>query len=118
MTPLETRIGLHTWTLDTTPLADVLRIARETGYNAIELRWIDFQRCSEAGMREDDILAMIRASGLVVSCTGIESGLLFAQGDERKRLYDSMDLMCARAAALNCEVMMIDRKSTRLNSSH
>lgn len=107
MTPLETRIGLHTWTLDTTPLADVLRIARETGYTALELRWIDFQRCSKSGMRENDILAMIRASGLVVSCVGIESGLLFAEGDERQRLYDSMDLMCARAAALNCEVMMI-----------
>ena len=46
MTPLETRIGLHTWTLDTTPFVDVLRIARETGYTAIEVRWIDFQRCN------------------------------------------------------------------------
>lgn len=107
MTPLANRIGLHTWTLDTTPLADVLRIARETGYHAIELRWIDFQRCGEKGMREEKILTMIRASGLVVSCVGIESGLLFAQGDERKRLYDSMDVMCARAAALGCEVMMV-----------
>lgn len=107
MTPLENRIGLHTWTLDTTPFPDVLRIAREAGYTALELRWIDFQRCTEAGMSEESILAMIRASGLVVSCVGIETGLLFAQGTERKRLYDSMDTMCARAAALGCEVMMI-----------
>ncbi|MGZ5172072.1 MAG: hypothetical protein ACXWCY_32065 [Burkholderiales bacterium] len=34
---LENRIALHTWTLDTTPLADVLRIVRETGYAAVEL---------------------------------------------------------------------------------
>ena len=28
MTPM--RLALHTWTLDTTPLADVLRVVRET----------------------------------------------------------------------------------------
>src|SRR5471030_407484 len=107
MTNLTNRIGLHTWTLDTTPLADVLRIAREVGYNAVELRHIDFVRCLEAGMSNDEVLAMIRASGLVVSCVGLETGMLFAKGDEQRRLFDSMDVMCARAAALECEVMMV-----------
>ena len=107
MTNLTNRIGLHTWTLDTTPLPDVLRIARETGYNAVELRHIDFVRCMEAGMSNGEVLALIRASGLVVSCVGLETGMLFAQGDERKRLFDSMEVMCARAAALDCEVMMV-----------
>jgi sugar phosphate isomerase/epimerase len=107
MTNLTDRIGLHTWTLDTTPLADVLRIARETGYNAVELRHVDFVRCIEAGMSNDEVLAVIRASGLVVSCMGLETGMLFAKGDEQRRLFDSMDVMCARAAALGCEVMMV-----------
>lgn len=107
MTPLKNRIGLHTWTLDTTPFPDVLRIARETGYNAIELRHTDFVRSMEKGMTNDEVLAMIRASGLVVSCVGLETGMLFAQGAERKRLFDSMEVMCARAAALDCEVMMV-----------
>jgi sugar phosphate isomerase/epimerase len=107
MTDLTDRIGLHTWTLDTTPLPDVLRIARDAGYNALELRHVDFVRCSEAGMSEDKILAMIRASGLAVSCVGLETGMLFAQGDEQRRLFDSMDVMCQRAAALDCEVMMV-----------
>ena len=107
LTTLTNRIGLHTWTLDTTPLSDVLRIARETGYNAIELRHVDFVRCTATGMSNDEILAMIRASGLVVSCVGLETGLLFAQGAEQQRLFDSMDVMCARAAALDCEVMMV-----------
>jgi 2-keto-myo-inositol isomerase len=101
------RIGLHTWTLDTTPLADVLRIARETGYNAVELRHADFQRCIDAGMSNEAVLEMIRASGLTVSCVGLETGMLFAQGSERQRLFDSMDAMCGRAAALDCEVMMV-----------
>jgi len=107
LTNLTNRIGLHTWTLDTTPLPDVLRIARNTGYNAVELRHVDFVRCLEAGMSNDEVLDMIRASGLVVSCVGLETGMLFAQGAEAKRFFDSMDVMCARAAALDCEVMMV-----------
>ena len=107
LTKLNDRIGLHSWTLDTTPLADVLRIARETGYNAVELRHVDFMRCMEAGLSNDEVLAMIRASGLVVSCMGLESGMLFAKGIEARRLFDSMDVMCARTAALGCEVMMV-----------
>ena len=101
------RVGLHTWTLDTTPLPEVLRIARDVGYNAVELRHTDFTRCMDAGMSNVEILAMIRASGLVVSCVGLETGLLFAQGEEQRRLLASMEVMCARAAALDCEVMMV-----------
>src|SRR5258706_4497526 len=112
MTDLTNRIGLHSWTLDTTPLADVLRIARETGYNAVELRHVDFKRSIEAGMSNDEVLAMIRASGVIVSCIGLETGMLFAQGNEQKRLFDSMDVMCARAAALDCEVIMVAPGST------
>ena len=85
----------------------MLRIARETGYNAVELRHTDFVRSIEAGMSNDEVMAMIRACGLVVSCVGLETGMLFAQGDEQKRLFDSMDVMCARAAAFDCEVMMV-----------
>jgi sugar phosphate isomerase/epimerase len=107
MTTLTNRIGLHTWTLDTTPLPEVLRIARAAGYNAVELRHVDFVRCIATGMSNDEVLAMIRASGLAVSCVGLETGMLFAQGAEQKRLFDSMDEMCARAAALDCEVMMV-----------
>jgi len=107
MSNLLNRIGLHTWTLDTTPLPDVLSIARETGYNAVELRHADFVRCIESGMTNEQVLDMIRASGLVVSCVGLETGMLFAQGAEAKRLFDSMDVMCGRAAALGCEVMMV-----------
>ena len=107
MSNLLNRIGLHTWTLDTTPLPDVLSIARETGYNAVELRHADFVRCIESGMTNKQVLDMIRASGLVVSCVGLETGMLFAQGAEAKRLFDSMDVMCGRAAALGCEVMMV-----------
>jgi len=37
-------LALHTWTLDTTPLTDVLRLARRVGWDGVELRRIDFTR--------------------------------------------------------------------------
>lgn len=107
MTSLQDRIGLHSWTLDTTPLADVLRIAREAGYAAVELRHVDFTRCMGAGLSEQQVIDLIRASGIPVSMMGIESGTIFARGDEQKRLFDSLDIMCARAAAVGCPTIMV-----------
>ncbi len=107
MTDLSNRIGLHSWTLDTTPLADVLRIARDSGYNAVELRHIDFKRCIAAGMSNEQALDMIRASGIKVAVMGLESGTIFARGEEQKRLFDSLDVMCARAAAVDCKMIMV-----------
>ena len=42
-------LALHTWTLDTTPLADALRATRTAGWDGVELRRIDFARAAEKG---------------------------------------------------------------------
>ena len=55
MNILHDHIALHTWTLDSTPFVDILRIARQAGYNALELRYADFMRCRQAGMTEQAI---------------------------------------------------------------
>ncbi len=107
MISMQNRVGLHSWTLDTTPLADLLRIARETGYDAVELRYIDFKRCLDAGLSEPQVIDMIRASGVKVSVIGLESGTIFARGDERARLFASLALMCERAAAVGCDMIMV-----------
>ena len=39
------RLALHTWTVDTTPLADALAAAKAGGFHAVELRRTDFKRC-------------------------------------------------------------------------
>ncbi len=104
---LQDRLALHTWTLDTTPLADVLRIARHTGWNAVELRRADFTRCFEAGMSKDDVIELVRSSGIDVAILGTESGLLFARTDELKRLLGVLAETCANAAALGCGTVML-----------
>ena len=45
-------LALHTWSLDTTPLDAILTIARQTGWQALEIRHVDFTRAAEAGQSE------------------------------------------------------------------
>src|SRR5262245_34860488 len=103
---MQDRLALHTWTLDTTPLAQLLPAVKKAGWNGIELRHVDFQRCYEAGMSNGEVLDLVRASGLKVGCVGCESGILFAKGDERRRLVKSLEEICANAKALGCGMLM------------
>jgi len=99
-------LALHTWTLDTTPLSGALRAARAAGWDAIELRRLDFMRAAEAGRTADDVIAEVKASGLAVACVGAEFGWMFAEGDERKRLLHVLDEQCRRAVQLGCTTVM------------
>ncbi len=107
MNILHNRIALHTWTLDTTPLADALRIAREAGYNAVELRHVDFMRGRKAGMSEDAMVKLVRDANIKVAVIGTESGVLFETGDALKRLLDSLRYVSEKAVALGCDVIMV-----------
>ena len=100
------RLALHTWTLDTTALSDVLRIARETGWNAIELRRIDFARAAAAGRPAEAVLDEVKAGGLPVACVGAEFGWMSADGAERRRLLDVFTESCRWARALGCATVM------------
>jgi sugar phosphate isomerase/epimerase len=104
---MKDRLALHTWSLDTTPLAEVLRATKAAGWNAVELRRIDFTRCFEAGMTNAHVLDMVRTSGLKTACVGTEYGLIFAKGAERERLLKVLDETCANAVSLGCDLVMI-----------
>jgi 2-keto-myo-inositol isomerase len=106
MNPMQNRLALHTWTLDTTPLADVLRVTKAAGWNAVELRRVDFTRCFEAGMTNAQVLDLVRLSGLKAACLGTEYGLIFAKDAERERLLKVLDETCANAVALGCNLVM------------
>ena len=106
MIKMQDRLALHTWTLDTTPLAEALSAAKQGGWNAVELRRIDFTRCFEKGMTNAQVLDLVRKSGLKVACIGTEYNLIFAQGAERERLLKVLDETCANAVALGCDLVM------------
>ena len=107
MNLLHNHIALHTWTLDTTPLADALRIARETGYNAVELRHVDFMRSRKSGMSEEAMVKLVRDAHIKVAVIGTESGVLFETGDALKRLLESLRYVSGKAVALGCDVIML-----------
>jgi 2-keto-myo-inositol isomerase len=100
------KLALHTWTLDTTPLPRVLEVIRETGWDGIELRRIDFLRAAEAGEPAERVLERVRASGIPVACVGVELGWMWARGDEQQRLRRVFDEQCRHAAALGCATVM------------
>jgi sugar phosphate isomerase/epimerase len=104
--PLRDRLALHTWTLDTTALRDVLRAARAAGWPAVELRRADFTRAAEAGQPAEALLDLVRASGLRVACVGGQLGWMFSDGAERARLLASMAQSCRWARALGAAVVM------------
>ena len=107
MSELGGHLALHTWSLDTTPLKEALRAARDGGWNAVELRRIDFTRCFEGGMSNDEVIALVRESGMKVAVMGTEYGLIFAKGDESRRLFGVLEETCRNAKALGCDMLMI-----------
>src|SRR3974377_1695753 len=80
------RLALHMWTVDTTPLATALDAAKQTGFDAVELRRIDFKRCFDAGMSNAQVLDLIKKSDIPCGVSGVEYGWAFATGEERNRL--------------------------------
>lgn len=106
MTETFGRLALHTWTIDTTPLGPALAAIKAAGYHAAELRRTDFKRCYETGMTNDEVLAMIKASGVDVQVLGVEYGFLFATGAESKRIFEDLHVSCQNAVALDCPQLM------------
>src|SRR5262245_41685708 len=106
MTKMQDRLALHTWTLDTTPLPQLLSVVKQVGWGGVELRHIDFKRCYDTGMSNAQVLDLVRASGLKVACMGCENGLLFVRGDERRRIMKVLEESCENARALGCGTLM------------
>lgn len=100
------RLALHTWTLESTPFPGVLRVAREAGWNAVEIRRSDVMQAYKAGHSRDEVIAMIRGAGIPVATLGTEYGLLFAEGAERERLLAVLDESCVIARAVDCDMIM------------
>jgi len=99
------RLALHTWTLDSTPLPEVLRIARETGWQAVEMRVVDFERAAEAGHSDEEVYELVRVSGLAVASMGARLGWMYAEGDERRELLGIFADSCRRAEQLGSPVV-------------
>lgn len=99
-------LALHLWTVDTTPFEEALAAAKAGGFEAVELRRVDFERARKSGLSNTEILGRVRASGLKVSAVGCEYGWTFAAEADRERLFASLEEACERAVMLDCPMVM------------
>jgi sugar phosphate isomerase/epimerase len=102
----EFELALHTWTIDTTPLATALDAANAAGFDAVELRRSDFVDCFKQGQTKAEIVEMIRQSGIRLGILGTEYGWFFALGEEQRRLFDVLRESCEIAQTLGCGMIM------------
>src|SRR5436309_2390123 len=100
------KLALHTWTLESTALPDVLRATRAAGWDGVELRRVDFARAAEKGQPAADVLKLVKASGLGVACVGVEMGWMFADGADHQRLMQAFTESCRWASELGCATVM------------
>jgi 2-keto-myo-inositol isomerase len=99
-------LALHTWTIDTTPMEIALDAAAKAGYAAIELRRSDIVNCYHAGKSRQDVIGIIRESGIPLGILGTEYGWFFAPPEEQSRLFEVLRETCEMAAALGCGMVM------------
>ena len=100
------KLALHTGSLGTLALDKQLDVARQTGWDAVELRYVDFTRAQEAGTSFEDSLAQVKSSGLPVTAVGVERGWFYAEGEERQRLFHIIDRVAGWADELGASIVM------------
>jgi sugar phosphate isomerase/epimerase len=100
------KLALHTGSLGAKPLKVALDVARETGWDAVELRYVDFTRQFEAGRSADEALALVRACGLPVAAMGVERGWFYAEGEARTRLLKIIGEVSRWAGKLGAPIVM------------
>jgi sugar phosphate isomerase/epimerase len=100
------RLALHTGSFGSLPLADALRIVRETGWDGIELRHADFAMGLAGGATISELLALVKSSGLPVTAVCVERGLIYSEGEARARFLASIAEVCRWSTELHAPIIM------------
>jgi 2-keto-myo-inositol isomerase len=100
------RLAMHTGSFGSIPLADALRVTRETGWDGVELRHADFAKGLADGATIGELLALVKASGLPVTAVGVERGWVYSEGEARARLLASITEVCRWATELGAPIIM------------
>jgi sugar phosphate isomerase/epimerase len=98
-------LGLHTGSIMHTNLMTDIRVAKETGWDAIEFYIPKLVRYLDAGYRADDILPQMGdvRLGVINSFLHIER-----QGtEERRQLHEQCQRVCQVARTLGCSALQV-----------
>lgn len=100
---VQDRIALNSWTLDTTAPADLIGIARQAGYAAVELRMADFNKLSAP----DGLIDAVRRSRLTVTSLGADGILVQADPDAQAQWFDRLHVAADICGRLDCDTIMV-----------
>ncbi len=100
-------LALHLWTVDTTPFDAALRAAKEGGFDAVELRRVDFKRAEERGLSNT---ACAGSRCAPTDCRSAPSAASTAGPSRRRRIASgcsrSLEEACEQAVTLDCATVM------------
>jgi 4-hydroxyphenylpyruvate dioxygenase len=100
------RLALHTGSYGSLPLAEALRVTQEAGWDGIELRHADFAKGLADGATLEELLALVKATGLTVTAVGVERGWVYSEGEARTRFLASITEVCRWATELDAPIIM------------
>src|SRR5918994_4870589 len=103
---MKARLAMHTWTLLTTPMADIVTVAARTGWDGIEVSRQSIAPATPLGLPLAEIGRLLKVSGLPLACVGAGHGWMWADGEARKAMLATFDEACGFAASFDCPVVM------------
>ncbi len=99
---------LHGQTTLYSNIATDIRIAKETGYQAIELHTDKLIRYLNAGFSAEDLRATLNSHGILPACIDILGGVERCKPAERHRLMDEARRLCEVAHTIGCPTIQLN----------
>ena len=84
-----------------------IRMAKETGYEAVELVETKLLRYMDQGFSAEDLVPLLKQHDIRVVCINALKGVERVVPDERKQLMAEAERICAAAEALSCPVVQL-----------
>lgn len=101
--PVRERIALNSWTLDSAEPLNLLRLACECGYAAVELRMADFNKLQEP----TQAVGIVRKSGLAVASLGADGILVQADATAQAEWFTRLEAASRIALDIGCDTIMV-----------
>lgn len=102
------QFGLHGLLVRYSNVATDIRIAAETGYDAVELHTDKLDRYLAAGFTGGDLRSVLNTQGMKVSCIDI-IGDVETQNPEKKRgVFEKTELLSCTAREIGCDTIQLN----------
>jgi sugar phosphate isomerase/epimerase len=85
-----------------------IRIAKETGYQAVELHTDKLLRYLDAGYSAEDLRATLKKHGIVPACIDILGAVERSAPAERRRLMEEARRLCEVADTIGCPTIQLN----------